>query len=108
MRDLLGGAVTFTRASIQGGTIPTQKSLDEGRTLLTTALQQVAKVGDDVTAQVNDKDLKQITYALYGKIPKIKPLGAAESQWILSKDNIQTWQQDIDAFETALKAGSPT
>lgn len=105
-RDLLGGAVTYARSTIQGGTIPTQTALDDGRKLLEAAKKRLLKVGDDVKAQVSDNDLKQLTYTLYSSIPKIKPLGAAEETWILSKDNISLWEQDISAFETALAAGS--
>ena len=103
--DLLGGAVTFARTSISGGTIPSQGAIDGGRDLLEEAKKRLVVVGDDINAQVADYDLKHITYALYSKIPKIKPLRAPEKDWILSKDNIFAWSQDIDAFETALHAG---
>lgn len=104
-RDLLGGAVTYARTTIQGGTIPTAAALDDGEKMLEVAKKRIVVVGDDVRAQVADNDLKQVTYALYSSIPKIKPLGAAESTWILSKDNIMQWEQDIQAFRTALQAG---
>lgn len=103
IRDLLGGAISYTRTTLVGGTIPTQAAINTGRDILGKALQRVGKVGDDVVSQVKDSDLKQLTYALYGIMPKVKPLGAAESTWILSKDNIAVWGQDLDAFETALK-----
>jgi predicted DNA-binding WGR domain protein len=106
MRDLIGGAVSYTRSSIEGGNIPSQRSLDDGRAILDAALNRLPAVGDDVANQVNDHELKQLTYALYGMLPKKKPLGAAEDTWILSSNNITAWQQDIDAFESALKNGT--
>lgn len=105
MRDLVGGAVTYTRTNIVGGTIPTQSALDQGRAILQSALARVVKVGDDVDDQVNDKELKSLTSVLYGTIPKVKPLNAPPQDWILSKSTVSMWEQDIDAFETALKSG---
>lgn len=106
MRDLIGGAVTYTRSTIQGGTIPVQSSIDYARSLLEAAKQRIVAVGDNVDDQVSDHDLKHITYDLYGRIPKVKPLHSPEHDWILSKDNIFGWEQDLSAFETALAAGS--
>lgn len=39
---------------------------------------------------------------MYGRIPKKKPVGAGPETWILSKDNILVWQNDLDAFESSL------
>jgi hypothetical protein len=107
-RDLLGGAVAYTKSVMSGGsgkaTIPTQQAIDEGRELLQDALGRVAIIGDDHNTQINDRTLKLLTAQLYGRIPKAKPLGQAESVWILSSNNILVWQQDLDAFETALQA----
>jgi len=105
--DLIGGAVTYANAVMTGGkgkaTLPTQDSLDYGRELLDDAMARLKKVGDDLKAQVNDKELKLLSYDLYGRIPKHKPLGAPERTWILSQDNIAVWRLDIDALETALQ-----
>jgi len=106
IRDLVGGAVSYTRSSLQGGTIPVQSSIDEARDMLTSAKKRVGVVGDNLDDQINDSDLKQLTYSLYSRIPKIKPLHSPEKDWILSKDNIFGWEQDLDAFETALQSGS--
>lgn len=107
--DLIGGAVTYTNTMMTGGkggpaTLPAQTALDEGREVLDDALKRLKKVGDDEDAQVKDDELKKLTYHLYGIIPKAKKAGAQESEWILSKNNIQSWRLDIDAFETALQA----
>lgn len=106
MRDLLGGAVSYTRSSLQGGTIPVQSAIDEARQMLSSAKQRVGKVGNNLDDQIKDSELKQITYSLYSRIPKIKPLHSPERDWILSQDNIFGWEQDLDAFETALQSGS--
>lgn len=106
MRDLMGGTVTYTRSSIQGGAIPVQSALDEGRQILLEAKKRLVKLGHDIDDQVKDKDLRSLSAILYSRIPKIKPLHCADSQWILSSGNIQTWEMDIDAFESALSSGT--
>lgn len=102
-RDLIGGAITYTKTTMVGGAIPAQAALDDARDLLQDAMGRIIIVGDDEKHQIADKELKRLTYTLYGMVPKAKPQGAAESDWILSKDNIRVWQADIDAFETALQ-----
>jgi len=114
MRDLLGGAVTYTRTSIVGGTIPIQASIDHGRNNIQLALGRIAQIGDDVQKQIQDKTLRQLTYDLYSRIPKIKPLHCPDEDWILSnftsntrrQSTIDIWNQDLDAFETATKQGA--
>ena len=106
MRDLIGGTVQHARTTLVGGAVPAQTAINEGRDILQSAKKRLVKVGSNVDDQVNDADLKTITYALYSRIPKIKPLNAPESDWILSSENIFQWENDIDAFETALKTGS--
>ena len=102
-RDLIGGAVTYTKTTMVGGAIPAQSALDDARDLLQDAMGRIVVVGDNVQDQINDQEIKRLTYLLYGMVPKAKPQGAAEADWILSKDNIRLWQADIDAFETALQ-----
>jgi len=102
-RDLIGGAISYTKTTMVGGAIPAQSALDDARDLLQDAMGRLIIVGDDVKHQIADQELKRLTYTLYGMVPKAKPQGAAEADWILSKDNIRVWQADIDAFETALK-----
>lgn len=102
MRDFNVATVQYTKTNIQGGTIPTQKSIDEGRIVLIEAQKRIAKIGDDLDAQINDVDLRQLTYHLYSRVAKMKKVGAPEKDWILSKDNIFIWEQDLNAFESAL------
>lgn len=105
MRDLLGGTVQHARTTLQGGTIPAQSAINDGRDILIAAKKRLVKVGEDHDDQVNDRELKQLTYTLYSRIPKKKPLNAPESSWILSIQNIDEWDLEIDAFESALKTG---
>ena len=105
MRDLLGGTVQYARTTLQGGSIPSQSAIDDGRDILLSAKKRLVQIGNDIDDQINDRDLKSLTYALYSRIPKIKPLNVAESTWILSADNINEWDLEIDAFESALKTG---
>jgi hypothetical protein len=102
MRDLKLGTVNYTRSSMSDAALPTQAAIDEGRTILGEALKRVAQIGGDVNAQVNDKELKNLTYALYSRIPKKKDRNADPSTWILSQNNALMWQQDLDSFESAL------
>lgn len=106
--DLLKGAVSYTKAVMSGGsgqaTIPTQAAIDDARDILQDALARLLVVGQNVTAQVADRQLKLLTYQLYGRIPKAKPQGQPEAAWILTTNNIDNWTLDLDAFETALQA----
>lgn len=102
MRDLNVATVAYTKGAMATASIPTQTAIDDGRTLLTEAQKRILKVGDDVKAQIADKDLVALTSTLYSKIPKIKKVGAPAEEWILSKNNIGSWNSDLDAFEAAL------
>lgn len=104
LRDLRVGTISFTRSSLEGGNIPTQSAIDEARDVLNAALKRVAKVGDDLKSQIKDKQLKELTYHLYSRIPKKKDLKASEEDWILSTDNHLKWQEDLKAFENAIYA----
>jgi hypothetical protein len=103
--DLLGGTLQYARTNLVGGTLPSQTAIDDARDLLSDAQKQLTKVGDDVADQVADPTIKKLTYAIYSMVPKTKKAGAPESTWILSNDNIVRWEQDLDAFESALKTG---
>lgn len=114
MRDLLGGAVAFTKSNIQGGNIPSQKSIEAARDIIQETLKRIVKVGDDVKDQINDTQMRDLTFALFGLIPKKKELHCPDEDWILSnftsnvrrQSTIDIWKQDLDAFESALKAGT--
>lgn len=103
-KALTGAVVDYTRKSFAGDYVPTQKAIDDGRDVLTEAMKRVQKIGNNTDDQVADRDLKELTSLLYSRIPKVKAVKAAESTWILSSNNIQDWQMDLDAFESALLA----
>ena len=102
LRDLGQATINYTRTSMADASLPTQQAIDEARQLLQAALQRVAVVGDRVEDQVADGTLNNYTAQMYGRIPKIKPRNAAPATWILSANNILGWQNDLDAFESAL------
>lgn len=102
LRDLSVATLAYTRGSMADASLPTQSAIDEARTILAEAQKRLIKVGDDVKKQIKDKDLLQLTTLMYGRIPKKKALGAPPETWILSKDNVLVWQNDLDAFESAL------
>ena len=102
MRDLNVATMSYTRSAMADAALPTLDAINEARDILIEAQKRVVKVGNHVDDQINDNDLKQLTYTLYMRIPKIKERNAAASTWILSQNNIFGWQQDLDAFESAL------
>jgi hypothetical protein len=104
LRDLAVATIAYTRGSMADASLPTQATIDEARTILAEAQKRLAKVGDDVKRQVKDKELTQLTTLMYGRIPKKKALRADPSEWILNKDTVLAWQNDLDAFESALYA----
>ncbi len=102
MRDLAVATVAYTRGSMADSSLPTQLALDEARTILSEAQKRLLVIGDDEDDQVKDKQLMQLTTLMYSRIPKKKAVGAPVKTWILSKENVLGWQNDIDAFESAL------
>lgn len=106
LHDLNVATVSYTRGAMADSSIPTQGAIDEARQILTEAMKRVAVVGHEINLQVSDRDLKQLTTMMYGRIPKKKELHSDPKTWILTQDNIGSWQQDLDAFESALKADS--
>lgn len=105
-QDLLGGTISYTRSVMVGNTMPSLSAIADARELLDDALLQLKKVGNKLADQVADKTLRTLTYNLYSMIPKAKPPGASEASWILSQENIGNWQNDLDAFESAMKTGT--
>ncbi|MEO1529532.1 MAG: WGR domain-containing protein, partial [Planctomycetota bacterium] len=104
LQDLTVATIAYTRGSMADSSLPTQYAIDEARTILSEAQLRLGKIKDSVTAQVKDKELNTLTRLLYGRIPKKTSVHADDSTWVLSKDNILSWQNDLDAFESALYA----
>lgn len=94
LKDLVGGTVNYARSSMATGVLPSQDAIDLGRTILLQAQ-------NELSCQ-NKQGLKDLTYQLYSRIPKHKPRNVAEESWLLNKDNIFEWQNDLDAYESAL------
>lgn len=104
LRDLSVATIAYTRGSMADASLPTQNAIDEARQILGEAQKRLTKVGDDVKKQLKDKNLMEMTSLMYSRIPKKKVLRAKPEEWLLSKDNILVWQNDLDAFESALYA----
>ena len=102
LNDLIGGTIKYTRSAMADNSLPTQNAIEQARTILTEAQKRVGVVGDDLDDQIVDKELRTYSAELYRRIPKIKTVGTPDSVWILSGNNILSWQQDLDAFESAL------
>lgn len=102
MQDLNVATVNYARGSMADSSLPTAAAIKEGRDILNAALHRLQFVGTNLDAQINDKDLIVLTNTLYGRIPKKKDRNAPASTWILSQNNVDSWQQDLDAFESAL------
>ena len=104
LRDLQLATLAYTRKSMADSSVPTQRAIDEARQILGEAQSQLLVVGSDIQAQVNDKRLMRLTELMFSRIPRKKKVGAAPSTWVLSANNVQEWQDDLDAFESALRA----
>lgn len=106
MRDLNVATVNYTRGAMTDDSLPTLSAIDEGRDILSAALNRLLIIGDDLDTQVKDKEINDLTRHIYSRIPKKKERNAVAATWILSKNNISMWQQDLDAFESALSTVS--
>ncbi len=104
LRDLSVATIAYTRGSMADESLPTQVAIDEARTILSEAQKRLAKIGDRVEKQIKDKQLIQMTNLMYGRIPRKKALRAKPEEWMLNADSILVWQNDLDAFESALYA----
>jgi predicted DNA-binding WGR domain protein len=102
LQDLIGGTINYTRSAMADNSLPTLTAIDQARTILTEAQKRVGVVGEDLDDQIGDKELRVYSSELYRRIPKVKAVGTPDSVWILSGNNILSWQQDLDAFESAL------
>lgn len=119
--DLLGGVQTYAKTFLgsSGGpvTLPSQSAVDDARDILIDSLKRVGQVESGmsksstpdqlVAAQVADSQLMQLTKLMYGIIPKATRNPAPED-YILNRNNILGWEQDIDVLEQALHGASMT
>lgn len=109
--DLTGGTVSFAkqRAKEAGGALPTLDAIQDVRdTYIPLVLQQLGRVGNDIHKQVADShliDLSKLVWALVPKpMPRSKDPFERAKAAILNADNLLALQDDLDAYESALKA----
>ncbi|MGB7324059.1 MAG: WGR domain-containing protein [Rubripirellula sp.] len=102
LRDLSIATIAYTRGSMADESLPTQAAIDDARKILAEAQKRQTKIGDSIKKQVKDKKLLEMTTLMYGRIPKRKELRAEPESWVLTKDNVLLWSNDLDAFESAL------
>jgi hypothetical protein len=109
-KDLVGGVQSFTqRATAEsGGIVPTLGAIEQVRNdYIPAAMQQIARIGDDVDKQIRDSKLIDISKLVAALVPRPIPRSGTPEQRakavILSAGNILSVQSDLDAFEAALK-----
>lgn len=106
MKDLNVATISYTRGVMTDNSLPTFSAISEARDILTAALNQIKKVGDNIDDQLADREITSLTNLIYSRISKKKERNADPSEWLLTKNNIFSWQQDLDAFESALNSSS--
>lgn len=104
LSDLRIATIAYTRKSMADASIPTQVAVDQARTILGEAATRVAEIDEDVEAQIADKSLMELTQLMFSRIPRKKKVGSPPAAWMLTSENIQEWNDDLDAFESALHA----
>ena len=104
LRDLQKATIAYTRKSLADSSVPTQRAIDEARQILGEAQERVAMIDEDIETQVNDKRLMRLTELMFSRIPRVKKVRSPPATWMLLGNNIQDWQDDLDAFESALRA----
>jgi hypothetical protein len=104
-QSLVGGTATYTRSLSQAtGVTPTMEAILLVRDqLIPAALARIKVAGSDVSAQIRDRDLRDISRTVYSMVPRYIPrTGLSDEEAILSADNVLQLQNDLDAFEAAL------
>lgn len=104
-QDLVGGTADFARAAQQAsGIVPTMEAINEVRDeLIPEALKLLAKIGPDDAKQLKSKPLQDLSKLVATIVPRPIPRGGDPTAILLSQNNIFSIQQDLDAFEAALK-----
>lgn len=108
-RSLVGGTQDYARAAAAStGIIPTMDAIVEVRDeLLPIALKEIGRIGEDINKQLRDSRLIDLSKLVAALVPRPIPTQGGPSAramaTILSSENILSIQQDLDAFEAALK-----
>lgn len=106
IRDLKMATIAYTRGAMADASLPTLNAIDEARNILIEAEKRLMQIGDSLSIQQKDSKLYDYTTLLFGRIPKRKPINAPVDTWVLTQDNIISWRQDLDAFESAISSYS--
>lgn len=103
--DLVGGTADYARSASQAtGIVPTMAAINEVRDqLIPEALTLIKKLGNDESKQLKSKKLQDLSKYVATIVPRPIPRGGDPSAILLSTKNIFAIQQDLDAFEAALK-----
>lgn len=104
-KSLVGGTADYARAASKAaGVTPTMEAITEVRDeLIPEALELIKKIGDDQDKQLKSKKLQDLSTYVATIVPRPIPRGGDASAVILNSSNIFLVQQDLDAFEAALK-----
>jgi hypothetical protein len=104
-KSLVGGTADYARAASKAaGVTPTMEAIAEVRDdLIPQALEIIKKVGDDQEKQLKSKKLQDLSTYVATIVPRPIPRTGDASAVILNSSNIFLVQQDLDAFEAALK-----
>jgi hypothetical protein len=104
-RSLVGGTMDYARSAQKStGIVPTMAAIVEVRDrLIPDALQLLARIGPDEAAQLKNSQLQQLSTYVATIVPRPIPRTGDPTKVILSQSNIFSIQQDLDAFEAALK-----
>jgi len=104
-KSLIGGTADYARAASQStGIVPTMDAITEVRDeLIPEALKLIQKIGDDVDKQLKSKPLQDLSKYVATIVPRPIPRTGDPTAILLSQSNIFLIQQDLDAFEAALK-----
>lgn len=102
---LVGGTRDYARAASSAtGIVPTLAAIDEVRNdCIPTALRLISKIGNDVSVQLADQGMRDLSKYVATQIPRAVPRGGDPLSILLTTENIFALQQDLDAFEAALK-----
>lgn len=105
VKSLVGGTADYARAASKAsGVTPTMDAIREVRDeLLPQALDLIKKIGNDQDKQLRNRHLQDLSTYVATIVPRPIPRGGDASAVILNSSNIFLVQQDLDAFEAALK-----
>jgi len=107
LSDLDMGTMQYTRSSMATDSLPTMDAVEECRKICDEATKICNKL-KTTKRIIESGDLIDLTNLMYGRIPKKKGKQAEKVDWLLTPENIQSWNQDLDAFESALKTQEVT